>query len=61
MSVKFELSRIESSQDIKVLKDVAKEKWYQYQYLGNCPPTPPLTQHLTLTCYQLTVVELGQG
>ena len=18
---------------------------YQYQYLGNCPPTPPLTQH----------------
>ena len=45
MSVKFELSRIESSQDIKVLKDVAKEKWDQYQYLGNCPPTPPLTQH----------------
>lgn len=35
MSVKFELSRIESSQDIKVLKDVAKEKWYQYQYLKN--------------------------
>ena len=26
MSVKFELSRIESSQDINVLKDVAKEK-----------------------------------
>ena len=21
------------------------EKWDQYQYLGNCPPTPPLTQH----------------
>ena len=19
-------------------------KWDQYQYLGNCPPTPPLTQ-----------------
>ena len=19
--------------------------WDQYQYLGNCPPTPPLTQH----------------
>ena len=28
MSVKFELSRIESSQDINVLKDVAKEKCY---------------------------------
>ena len=27
----------------------------QYQYLGNCPPTPPLT------CYQLTVVESGEG
>ena len=35
----------------------------QYQYLGNCPPTPPPTQHptLTLTCCQLTVVELGEG
>ena len=33
----------------------------QYQYLGDCPPTPPLTQHLTLTCCQLTVVELGEG
>ena len=21
------------------------ESWDQYQYLGNCPPTPPLTQH----------------
>ena len=20
------------------------KKWDQYQYLGNCPPTPPLTQ-----------------
>ena len=29
----------------------------QYQYLGNCPPTPPLT----LTCYQWTVVEVGEG
>ena len=34
-----------------------KEYLDQYQYLGNCPPTPPLT----LICYQLTVVELGQG
>ena len=31
----------------------------QYQYLGNCPPTPNPT--LTLTCCQLTVVELGEG
>ena len=21
------------------------ERWDQYQYLDNCPPTPPLTQH----------------
>ena len=21
-----------------------EEKWDQYQYLGNCPSTPPLTQ-----------------
>ena len=60
MSVKVELSRIESSQVIEVLKDLPKEKWDQYQYLGNCPPTPPLTQHSTLTCYQLTVVELNK-
>ena len=24
---------------------LAKKKPDQYQYLGNCPPTPPLTQH----------------
>ena len=31
----------------------------QCQYLGNCPPSPnPI---LTLNCYQLTVVELGEG
>ena len=39
----------------KSVKGVAKLKFYQnlldnkkadqYQYLGNCPPTPPLTQH----------------
>ena len=23
----------------------AVDKLDQYQYLGNCPPTPPLTQH----------------
>ena len=24
---------------------VGIQKLDQYQYLGNCPPTPPLTQH----------------
>ena len=33
----------------------------QYQYLSNCPPTPPPNPTLTLTCSQLTVVELGEG
>ena len=35
--------------------------YYQYQYLGNCPPTPPPHPTLTLTCHQLTVVRLGEG
>ena len=26
------------------LIDKTKLFWDQYQYLGNCPPTPPLTQ-----------------
>ena len=30
------------------------------QYLRNCSPTPPLTQHY-LTFYQLAVVGLGEG
>ena len=37
------------------------QHWDQCQYLSNCPPTPPLTQHETLTCYQLTDVGLGEG
>ena len=24
------------------------EYWDQYQYLGNCPPTPPLTQQQSI-------------
>ena len=24
------------------------EKWDQYQYLGNCPPTPPVTQQQSI-------------
>ena len=27
----------------KSVKGGSKEYWDQYQYLGNCPPTPPLT------------------
>ena len=27
------------------LSEPEKVLWDQYQYLGNCPPTPPLTQH----------------
>ena len=27
-------------------KEVVEKVWDQYQYLGKCPPTPPLTQHL---------------
>ena len=26
----------------------SKEYWDQYQYLGNCPPTPPLTQQQSI-------------
>ena len=26
-------------------KEVLEKVWDQYQYLGKCPPTPPLTQH----------------
>ena len=26
----------------------SQENWDQYQYLGNCPPTPPLTQRQSI-------------
>ena len=29
---------------IEHVPDHIIKKWDQYQYLGNCPPTPPLTQ-----------------
>ena len=36
-----------------------------HQHLGNCPPPPPPppppNPTVTLTCCQLTVVELGEG
>ena len=28
--------------------DLNMKKWDQYQYLGNCPPTPPLTQQQSI-------------
>ena len=35
---------------IKLLSgcDLNMKKWDQYQYLGNCPPTPPLTQQQSI-------------
>ena len=27
-----------------IVLSVGRKKWDQYQYLGICPPTPPLTQ-----------------
>ena len=38
-----------------------KQTWDQYQYLGNFPPSPSPKPTLTLTCCQLTVVELREG
>ena len=32
----------------RVLVSKKEEKWDQYQYLGNCPPTPPLTQQQSI-------------
>ena len=32
----------------RVLVSKKGEKWDQYQYLGNCPPTPPLTQQQSI-------------
>ena len=32
-----------------------------HQHLGNCSPPPPPNPTVTLTCCQLTVIELGEG
>ena len=32
----------------RVLVNTKEEKWDQYQYLGNCPPTPPPTQQQSI-------------
>ena len=31
-----------------VINRILKKNWDQYQYLGNCPPTPPLTQQQSI-------------
>ena len=33
----------------------------QFRFLCNCPPTPPLSQHLTLTSHLGQNVGLGKG
>ena len=33
----------------------------QFRFLCNCPPTPPLSQHLTLTSHLGQNVGLGEG
>ena len=37
-----------SSDKGSILKKSALETWDQYQYLGNCSPTPPLTQQQSI-------------
>ena len=33
----------------------------QFRFLGNCPPTPPLTQHFALSGEVSVNVDLGEG
>ena len=35
--------------------------WDQYQYLGNCPPTPPVTQQQSIDNKLRVNVGLGEG
>ena len=37
-----------SSEKGSILKKSVLETWDQYQYLGNCSPTPPLTQQQSI-------------
>ena len=37
-----------TSHTIKEKQSVEFKMWDQYQYLGNCPPTPPLTQQQSI-------------
>ena len=37
-----------TSHTIKEKQSVELKMWDQYQYLGNCPPTPPLTQQQSI-------------
>ena len=36
---------VQQNQEFKIKITGYIEILDQYQYLGNCPPTPPLTQH----------------
>ena len=42
-------------QPIKYLKGVV-EIWDHYTFLGNCPPTPPLSQHFALSDKQVLML-----
>ena len=33
----------------------------QFRFLGNCPPTPPLSQHFALSEKQVLMLDLGRG
>ena len=37
-----------TSHTLKEKQSVELKMWDQYQYLGNCPPTPPLTQQQSI-------------
>ena len=37
-----------TSHTLKEKQSVEFKMWDQYQYLGNCPPTPPLTQQQSI-------------
>ena len=65
VSCKSSLSRFVFAFNDKLLRNdvinANRSLWGHYTFLGNCPPTPPLSQHFALSEKQVLMLTHGRG